>query len=133
MTNIEKHLKLITIFNIIYSIINLVIAGSFYLVYIWFGIFKFMKIEGDTLEIILLNNIDIIFFILFVLFLVVAIIGSIGAFGVSKRKQWGRFILFGVSAISIVNIPLGTALGIYTIWVLTNEEVKQTFINKSHI
>jgi hypothetical protein len=29
-----------------------------------------------------------------------------------------------VSAVKIVNIPLGTALGIYTIWLLIQEETR---------
>jgi hypothetical protein len=48
----------------------------------------------------------------------------IGAVGLLKRKSWSRILMIIVSAFKLLNVPLGTALGIYTIWVLIQDETK---------
>jgi hypothetical protein len=34
------------------------------------------------------------------------------------RKSWGRVLAIVVAILSLIKIPFGTALGIYTLWVL---------------
>jgi len=63
---------------------------------------------------------DIIPFILTaigILIFVFAIIGIIGAVGVIKRKEWGRIVMLVTSFFNLIHIPLGTILGVYSIWV----------------
>ena len=42
-------------------------------------------------------------------------------------KPWGRMLAIVVSALHLVNIPLGTALGIYGLWVLFSPEAQRLF------
>jgi hypothetical protein len=53
----------------------------------------------------------------FLLFIKAAI-GFAGGWGLLRRAPWGRIITLVVAFISLFNVPLGTALGIYTLWVL---------------
>jgi hypothetical protein len=53
--------------------------------------------------------------------------GLIGGIGVLKYRQWARITLLVVGFINLLIIPFGTILGIYTIWVLMNIEVKDMF------
>ena len=55
----------------------------------------------------------------------VVVLTSIGAVldlatGVSllMRKSWGRILAIVIAILSLIKIPFGTALGIYTLWVL---------------
>jgi hypothetical protein len=57
--------------------------------------------------------------------------GLIGGIGVLKYRQWARITLLVVGFINLLLIPFGTILGIYTIWVLMNIEVKGMFENSS--
>jgi len=50
-----------------------------------------------------------------VLFLVVGLLPLIVGYGFRKRASWLKPIAFVTSILSLVNIPIGTALGIYTI------------------
>jgi len=56
------------------------------------------------------------------LFVVLTSIGAVLdlAAGVSllMRKSWGRIFAIIVAILSLIKIPFGTALGIYTLWVL---------------
>lgn len=42
-------------------------------------------------------------------------------------KQWGRVIMLIVAAIKCLNIPIGTALGVYSIWALMQPDVMALF------
>ena len=42
----------------------------------------------------------------------------LAGWGLLKRKRWGNALAVVTAALSIFNIPLGTALAIYTFWAL---------------
>ena len=44
-----------------------------------------------------------------------------------KRKEWGRIMVLVVSFFNLINFPLGTALGIYSIIILMKEETAKLF------
>jgi hypothetical protein len=44
--------------------------------------------------------------------------GFIAGWGLLQREPWARVVTLVIGFISLFNIPLGTAIGIYTLWVL---------------
>jgi len=44
--------------------------------------------------------------------------GFISGWGLLQREPWGRLLALVMGFLSLFNIPLGTALGVYTLWVL---------------
>jgi hypothetical protein len=59
---------------------------------------------------------------------IVAIIPQIsGGVGLLKKKPWGRTLILIVSVLGLVFFPFGTALGIYSIYVLTHQETIKLF------
>lgn len=48
--------------------------------------------------------------------------GIIAGIGLIKRKRWSRILAMIANALHILNLPFGTALGVYTFWVLTKDE-----------
>src|SRR5438105_13476798 len=50
-----------------------------------------------------------------VLLFAVALLPLLVAFGFAKRRPWVKPLGIAVAIISLVNIPIGTALGIYTV------------------
>lgn len=58
----------------------------------------------------------------------VAIIPQVsGGFGLLKKKPWGRTLILIVSVLALVFFPFGTALGIYSIYILTHQETIKMF------
>ena len=55
----------------------------------------------------------------------VALPAIIGGWGLLKFKSWSRVLMIVVSGLSLFHIPFGTALGIYGLWVLLNEQSRQ--------
>ena len=54
-------------------------------------------------------------------------LGIAGAWGLLKRRGWSRYMLLILGAIWSIKVPVGTALGVYTFYVLTREEVLVEF------
>jgi hypothetical protein len=47
-----------------------------------------------------------------------AIAGLIAGWGLMAHRPWARMLAIVLGCISLIHFPLGTALGIYTLWVL---------------
>jgi hypothetical protein len=50
--------------------------------------------------------------------LVFAALSFLVGFSLMNRKPWGRTLAIVISIFELIKIPFGTALGIYTLWVL---------------
>ena len=48
--------------------------------------------------------------------------------GLMKRKSWSRVLGIIVSILSLPSVPIGTAIGVYGLWVLFNEESKRILV-----
>jgi hypothetical protein len=44
--------------------------------------------------------------------------GFVAGWGLLQREPWARVVTLVVGFLTLFSIPLGTALGIYTLWVL---------------
>jgi len=44
------------------------------------------------------------------------------AWGLFERQPWARMLGLVLGILALIRFPLGTALGIYTLWVLAPEE-----------
>ena len=53
--------------------------------------------------------------------------GIIGGIGLLKRKNWARILVLVLGFLNLIDIPVGTALGIYTLWVLFKEDTARLF------
>ncbi len=49
----------------------------------------------------------------------------IGGIGLLKFRPWSRILMIIVSSLHLLSFPFGTALGIYGLWVLVNEETRR--------
>lgn len=54
-------------------------------------------------------------------------LGVIGGIGLFSYSSWARVLVMIVSAINCLNVPIGTAKGIYSIWVLMQPETIELF------
>ena len=128
----EKHITLTGILNIVYS--SLTLLGALVLFALSIG-FKYLigfierfghcgihEIPEEVFEIA-----PIVLAIIGTIILIVSIAGIIGAIGVMKKKEWGRITLLVISFFHLIHIPLGTILGVYSIWVLLNDETIRHF------
>jgi uncharacterized membrane protein (DUF2068 family) len=58
---------------------------------------------------------------------VLSIPGIIAGYGLLRRRMWARYLALVIGFLSLFNVPLGTLVGGYTIWVLLPEESAAEF------
>ncbi len=113
----ERHITLVAVLHIAFGILGILAAIA-----LWVVVVGGSFITGDD-EVIAIASFIGCIASLFLLF--VCIPGVIGGLGLLKRQSWARILVLIISALYLIKIPYGTALGIYSIWVLINDETKQ--------
>ena len=118
--NMKQHVSFVGALHLGFGILGLLGALTIYLTFHF--VFEFVDEEpmvrtllsfvGNTLSLIVL------FF---------SSLGIIGGAGLFTYKPWARILVMIVSAINCLNIPIGTAKGIYSIWVLLQPETIELF------
>jgi hypothetical protein len=53
--------------------------------------------------------------------------GFIAVRGLRRRRIGGRFLALALAVVNLVIVPFGTALGIYALWVLLNNDARREF------
>jgi F0F1-type ATP synthase membrane subunit a len=115
----EKHITTVAALHIGLSIFGIIIGAFIFIILTAIG---FASRDEDALAVLAAIG-TIVSIFLFVL----SVPGIIGGIGLLKRKEWARILILIVSAIDLINIPIGTALGVYSIWVLVNDETVKLF------
>lgn len=115
----DEHIKILGILYIAFSALGL-IAGLIVFVAITGG----GLISGNATAIGITSIVGTAIAAILLLF---SAPGIIGGMGLLKKQSWARVLVLVLGIINLVNIPFGTALGIYTIWVLTNKETEVLF------
>jgi hypothetical protein len=105
----EEHNKTLSTLYFVYGAIHgLTLLALLGLVLI----FKFASVAGELLSASVMMIGTIVFVLLM---LVVGILPFIAAIGFKQRRAWVKPLAIGLAVVSLVNLPIGTALGIYTI------------------
>lgn len=115
----DEHIKILGILYIAFSALGLIAAFVLFVIITGGGL-----ISGDNTAITITTIVGTAIAALLVVF---SAPGIIGGMGLLKRQSWARVLVLVLGIINLVNIPFGTALGIYTIWVLTNKETEALF------
>jgi hypothetical protein len=118
----EKHINVIASLRIGFSILGLIIGGLIFTVLYFVGDF----VEDQKAEAVL----TIVANVIIVLIVILSIPGIIAGIGLFKRKEWARILTLILSVLDLFNIPVGTAIGVYSIWALVQPEVVEQFKNK---
>jgi hypothetical protein len=118
--NMKQHVSFVGALHIGFGILGLVGALAIYLGFHF--IFNFIEDEPIAREVISYVGGVIALFILF--FSSLGIIGRIRLF---SYQPWARILVMIVSAMNCLNVPVGTAKGVYSIWVLMQPETIELF------
>jgi hypothetical protein len=118
----EQHIKILGVLNIVWGamgamgglVVLLVLGGAF-------GIIR-TALQNDTDAAIALPIIGLLGGTIALFLLLVSVPSIIAGIALLNFKPWSRILAIVVSALHLLSIPFGTALGIYGLWVLFSEE-----------
>jgi hypothetical protein len=65
--------------------------------------------------------------LIFIVVLLLSIPSIVAGIGLLKLAPWARILAIVLSAIELLNVPFGTALGVYGLWALTKRETEALF------
>jgi hypothetical protein len=111
----ENHITLVGILHLVHSGLMLLIGIVIFALLAGIG-----AISGDEDAMLVLSIIGTVvggFMLLF------SIPGIVGGIAILQRARWSRIYMIVLSAFKLIDIPFGTALGIYTIYVLLRPDV----------
>jgi len=57
-------------------------------------------------------------------------LGLVGGIGLLSYLPWARYLIIVVAALGCLNIPIGTLKGVYSLWVLLQDDTLKLFENK---
>jgi len=57
-------------------------------------------------------------------------LGLVGGIGLLSYQVWARYLVIVVAALGCLNIPIGTLKGVYSLWVLLQDETIKLFENR---
>jgi hypothetical protein len=57
-------------------------------------------------------------------------LGLVGGIGLLSFMPWARYLVIVVAALGCLNIPIGTLKGVYSLWVLLQDDTVRLFENK---
>jgi hypothetical protein len=121
----DKHITLAGAFNLAMGVLGIlgVITGS-----LMMAMLEKYIAEPEAVAIaILAVSIGLSYLAIF------SIAQIICAAGLLRRRSWSRVAMIVVSAFKLPSVPFGTALGIYTIWVLIQDETRTILDTGSHL
>jgi hypothetical protein len=80
--------------------------------------------SGDAVALPILGLVGLVGLVFFA---VLAVPGLLAGYGLLKREKWGQILGIVVGILSLFNIPVGTALGAYTLFVLFQNSASDYF------
>jgi hypothetical protein len=117
--SIEKHINLLGILHIVHSSLVLLLGLGIFVLLFGIGI---VSRDQDAMLVLGIIGTVIAGFLI-----IVSIPGIIGGIGLLRFKPWGRILTLIIGFLKLLDIPFGTALGVYTIWILLREDAEKLF------
>jgi hypothetical protein len=119
-SKMKKHVTMVAAIQIAFSILGIIGAM------ILFFALSFARSqvgEDETAR----NVLKILIICLPVVIGVISLAGLTGGIGLFTYRPWARFLVIVVAALGCLNIPFGTAKGVYALWVLLQSETIKLF------
>ena len=122
----ETHVKVLAVLFIVLSALGTLAAFVVATVFSVAGVATAAGASGGDAA-IALPIIGLAGTALSVFLLAISLPGLVAGIGLLKYKPWARILAIVLSALHLVNFPLGTIVGVYGLYVLLSEEGARLF------
>ncbi len=129
----DAHVKILAAFHIAFGLIGLTAAFVMLLLFGGAAGVAGLAAADQPEAWIAVPILSIIGSVLILIALTLSMPGIIGGWGLIKGKSWARILMIVLSALHLVNIPIGTILGIYGLWVLLSKETDLLFGEREQV
>lgn len=120
----EQHIKILAWLHLVGHAIFLVIGGFLFMLLTGIG-----AVSGDAQALAILTVVGTS---LGVLLALLAVPGMVAGYGLLKRRTWGRYLAIVVAIFNLVNFPIGTVIGGYTLIILLQNRAEAYFSDHTY-
>ena len=120
---LHMHVSIVGWLQIVANSIFLLLGMCGFVFFVGLGVFAAAD-SGDAIAMPILGltgTIGLLFFA------ALAVPGLLAGYGLLKRKKWGQILGIVVGILSLLNFPIGTAIGAYTLFVLFQDSATGYF------
>jgi hypothetical protein len=120
---LHLHVQIVGWLNIVANSVFLLLGICGFVFFAGLGVFAAAD-SGDAVALPILGLIGTVGLMFFA---VLALPGLLAGYGLLKQKKWGQILGIVVGVLSLFNIPVGTALGAYTLFILFQDSANHYF------
>lgn len=123
----RKHVQILGILNIVWGSFG--VMGALIILLIFGGTIGLIGMASphDPGAHFAIPIITVIGGAIFLLLIVTSVPSIVAGIGLLRLASWSRILAIVLSALHLLSIPLGTALGVYGLWVLLSDETAALF------
>jgi hypothetical protein len=119
-TRMKKHVTVVGAIHIGFGTLGLIIAlGAFFALNFAKGV-----VGGDEIPTMVLGFLSVSVPLLIGF---MSTLGLVGGIGLLSFQPWARYLIIVVAALGCLNIPIGTLKGVYSLWVLMQDDTIKLF------
>lgn len=121
LNRMKKHVTVVGAIHIGFGILGLIAAIAVFVA------LRFARgfVENDEVPTVVLGFLSIS---LPLLIGFMSTLGLVGGLGLLSFQPWARYLVIVVAALGCLNIPIGTLKGVYSLWVLLQDETIRLFL-----
>jgi hypothetical protein len=125
MNPMQTHVKVLGTLHIVFGVLGVLIGlGLFALMG---GIAGLVQMDGDPDAAVAVPILGGVGMVMLVIALVLSVPSIIGGVYLLHYKPWARILVIVLSILELLNVPFGTVLGIYGLWVLFTADGARLF------
>ena len=117
--NMKEHVKIVAALRIGMSMLILVGAAVVFVSVVGGGL---LSGDRDAIRIT-----GIVGTLIAAFLTLLAVPGIIAGIGLLRRRNWARILALVLSVFDLLAFPIGTIIGVYSIWILVQREVEVLF------
>jgi len=125
MNPMESHVKVLAVLHIAFGFLGVLLGLGGVLAL--GGVASLVQMDGDPDAAAVAPVLGAIAVLVLVLALVLSVPGIIAGVGLLSIQPWARILTIVLSGLNLLNVPLGTALGVYGLWVLLSSDGVRLF------
>jgi hypothetical protein len=121
--DLQLHVPIVGWLQIVSNAILVLLGLCGFVFFVGIGFIPFVD-QGDGIALGILSFIGVIGLLFFA---VLGLPGMLAGYGLLKRARWGQILGIIVGVLGLVNFPVGTAIGAYTLFVLFQDSANEYF------
>jgi hypothetical protein len=125
MNPMQTHVKALGILHIVFGAVGVLLGVG--AVALFGGVAGLLNLDNDPDPALAVPTLTLAGGLVLIIAIALSLPGLIGGVGLLLYQPWARTVTIVVSLLELMNIPFGTALGVYGLWVLSKKEGARLF------